>query len=565
MPNVIDLFAGAGGLSLGAARAGFNVIAAVELDSHAMATHRANFPNTCHVQRDIMGISGAELIDIIGMPAEEIVGIIGGPPCQGFSTIGHGNVDDKRNRLFERFFEIVSELQPAFFLAENVPGIMNSKYDEIRARAFEHVKQYHILPPIKINAAEYGAATTRTRFFFIGFRDDLRIDAISVEDIERMKVDPKSITTVEKALEGLPSDIEYHEDCDGIRRIASDYLDAANPHQQSAFFYDRVTKLRPQDIGDSQYIESYEKEQLVNGFLPTRHNEEVKRRYAAMKVRQLCVDPDESVLDDAMQALSDEEQNLIRLHHEHGYSIKEISAATGKSEDVLKMRLYRARKHLQTILITLLILVLMACAAVGAGMIDVNWFLQNRRAEPAVIENPMMPKFVSVEYPGGMLDVSVSDAVWNPDELTVTFVYSIAGKDGHALVVYGGNIGVDGMRLDHVWTDDGIIPVPQWADGKPVRTFFIDDWHLGGQHLTGRTDDVPDGLGETFMTELDLDWIGPERYEMLLDEKGMLAFEAKLTLEDFQTGDVLEAQNVIIRLDAPAAQIWRNKYEAYDR
>jgi len=286
MPNVIDLFAGAGGLSLGAARAGFNVIAAVELDSHAMATHRANFPNTCHVQRDIMGISGAELIDIIGMPAEEIVGIIGGPPCQGFSTIGHGNVDDKRNRLFERFFEIVSELQPAFFLAENVPGIMNSKYDEIRARAFEHVKQYHILPPIKINAAEYGAATTRTRFFFIGFRDDLRIDAISVEDIERMKVDPKSITTVEKALEGLPSDIEYHEDCDGIRRIASDYLDAANPHQQSAFFYDRVTKLRPQDIGDSQYIESYEKEQLVNGFLPTRHNEEVKRRYRALAYGQ---------------------------------------------------------------------------------------------------------------------------------------------------------------------------------------------------------------------------------------------------------------------------------------
>ena len=53
MPNVIDLYSGAGGLSLGATRAGFNVVSAVEIDPHAMASHRTNFPHTNHIQRDI--------------------------------------------------------------------------------------------------------------------------------------------------------------------------------------------------------------------------------------------------------------------------------------------------------------------------------------------------------------------------------------------------------------------------------------------------------------------------------------------------------------------------------
>ena len=121
MPNVIDLFAGAGGLSLGAARAGFNVSAAVEIDTHAIESHRINFPNTVHIQRDIMSLTGQELLQIAGVQECELAGIIGGPPCQGFSNIGHGNVADIRNRLFVKFFELIEELQPAFFLAENVP------------------------------------------------------------------------------------------------------------------------------------------------------------------------------------------------------------------------------------------------------------------------------------------------------------------------------------------------------------------------------------------------------------------------------------------------------------
>ena len=120
MPTVIDLFAGAGGLSLGAYRAGFDVRVAIEKDENAMASHAANFPNTTHIQQDIMTLSGEDILRLSNIANGNLIGIIGGPPCQGFSSIGQGNVHDIRNRLFIKFFELVDELKPVFFLAENL-------------------------------------------------------------------------------------------------------------------------------------------------------------------------------------------------------------------------------------------------------------------------------------------------------------------------------------------------------------------------------------------------------------------------------------------------------------
>ena len=271
-----------------------------------------------------------------------------------------------------------------------------------------------------------------------------------------------------------------------------------------------------------------------------------------------------AALREAMEELHDEERKLIRMHHEQGYSLKEIAAETGKSEDVLKMRLYRARKHLRMILIMLL-LILMAAVAVGTGMIDVSWFLQNRRAMPTTIENPMTPESVSVHYAGSKLEITVSDTVWDKDAMSLTFVYSIAGKDDQALAVHSGNIGVDGVRMDHIWTEEGIVPVLDWADGKPVHVFSLDGWHMGGVYLTGTEDYLPDGLGETLMAELDLDWIRPDRYESLLDADGRLAFEADVTLEDYRSEAVLEEQTMVVRVDAPTPQEWREMYETYNR
>lgn len=286
MPDIIDLFAGAGGLSLGASRAGFNVAAAVELDSHAIDSHSINFPQSVHIQRDIMDLDGRTLLELSGVDADKLVGIIGGPPCQGFSSIGQGDINDVRNRLFEKFFLLIEQLKPVFFVAENVPGIMNAKYTAIRERAFSHVTDYHMLPPVSVNASEYGAPTTRTRYFFIGFRNHPSIRPFTINDIERNKVAVHEQTKVRAALEGMPSNIQFAPNSDGIQTLLSDYVDKNAQHLQSTFFYQRVTGMRPLGVGNDEYVQRYEIQHEVNGCFPTKHTDRVCQRYANLTYGQ---------------------------------------------------------------------------------------------------------------------------------------------------------------------------------------------------------------------------------------------------------------------------------------
>ena len=283
MPTVIDLFAGAGGLSLGAIRAGFNVAAAVELDSHALNSHITNFPHTIHIQRDILSLSGKELLSLSGIEKNQLVGVIGGPPCQGFSSIGHGNVNDSRNLLFIKFFELIEQLQPTFFVAENVPGIMNDKYSKIRTDAFKHIQNYTLLSPIRVSASEYGAPTIRTRIFFIGYRNDALIKPFTVEDIENMKVSLSERTCVRSALEGLPANIHFSAKSSGERKIEEAFSISNTTYTQSPFFYQRVIGFRPQHIGNCQYCDSFIQKHIVNGCLPTKHSAKVRKRYASIR------------------------------------------------------------------------------------------------------------------------------------------------------------------------------------------------------------------------------------------------------------------------------------------
>lgn len=283
MPNVIDLYAGAGGLSLGACRAGFNVVAAVEIESHAIDTHHRNFPNTVHIQKDIREVSVSDIERMTNVHRQDICGVIGGPPCQGFSSIGHGNVDDERNLLFLRFFEIVKEAHPLFFVAENVPGIMRGKYDIIRRRAFDIVRDsYDVLDPILVNASNYGAATSRTRYFFVGIRKNSGI-RICNEDFERAKVPECAWTKVASALEGLPIGLKYDMKQNGLYSIDKKYSDRRRTHAQNEFYYSRMTRMIPEGVGNKHFINRYIKSHITNGFLLTDHTEVVKRRYQKLK------------------------------------------------------------------------------------------------------------------------------------------------------------------------------------------------------------------------------------------------------------------------------------------
>ncbi|MDN0113188.1 DNA cytosine methyltransferase [Yersinia intermedia] len=270
--NVIDLFAGVGGLSLGASRAGFNVSAAVEIDPYAISTHHLNFPKSRHFKVDVSTLNGEEMLKTLGV--SQLDCLIGGPPCQGFSTIGKGDVDDKRNELYHHFFRLVSEMKPICFLAENVPGILNSKYDSIRAKAFQLIEdEYIILPSIKAVASELGAATTRTRIFFIGYRKELGKNVLRLNDFKSNNDFP--LIKVKDALYGLPEVInpEWQKEEDGWREIRK---------ERTGYFYDRLWGNIPSSVGELISIANLEKN-LVSGCLGTRHSLPVEERYSSLK------------------------------------------------------------------------------------------------------------------------------------------------------------------------------------------------------------------------------------------------------------------------------------------
>lgn len=272
--NVIDLFSGVGGLSLGASRAGFNVKAAIELDPHAMASHALNFPNSVHIQEDISSLTANYIRERIGSHVK-IDGVIGGPPCQGFSYIGKGDPNDSRNELYTHFFRLVSEFEPSFFLAENVPGIMQEKYMPLRESAFSLVSEkYNILNPIKVKASDYGAPTIRTRMFFIGVKKDLGnlpVDLFKPNNI-------KSVT-VKEALQGLPESIDnsWQREEDGWREIT---------RNNQGQFYSHLWGKIPEGVGD---IESIEKlaSNIVSGCLGTIHSPKVIERYKGLAFGQV--------------------------------------------------------------------------------------------------------------------------------------------------------------------------------------------------------------------------------------------------------------------------------------
>lgn len=272
MPTVIDLFSGAGGLSLGAARAGFTVASAVEIDPFAREVHAKNFPNSKHLDADVSTLSGTDLLQQAGLLPGSLDGLIGGPPCQGFSTIGRRQEGDLRNNLFGHFFRLVSELQPAFFVAENVPGILAERYNEVRTAAMGVVSdQYQILPPIKIKADLFGAPTTRTRIFFIGFKPSLFNHDLTKEDF--LPPTTPLLTTVEMALSGLLDEVDpdWQTEEEGWRR-------ANVPNQ--GWFGDRLYGEVPVGVGDKASLERYYSRQEVSGCMGTRHTPEVVKRFA---------------------------------------------------------------------------------------------------------------------------------------------------------------------------------------------------------------------------------------------------------------------------------------------
>lgn len=191
-PVAIDLFAGAGGLSVGLEQAGFDVVASVEYDPIHAAVHAYNFPRTTVLCADITAVPAETIreavrcgIEAHGQDVNEWDGrvdlVAGGPPCQGFSTIGKRLIDDTRNRLVFEFYRIVDELRPRYFLMENVPGMLSGGHKSaILDRLIEEFGAigYSVVePPRVLKAAEYGVPQDRRRLVLLGAAEGLTLPA----------------------------------------------------------------------------------------------------------------------------------------------------------------------------------------------------------------------------------------------------------------------------------------------------------------------------------------------------------------------------------------------------
>lgn len=177
-PIGIDLFAGAGGLSLGFEQAGFDVAAAVEIDPIHCAVHKYNFPETAVIPRSVAGLKGSEIREAAGIGNKEIDCVFGGPPCQGFSLIGHRALDDSRNRLVLDFVRIVAELDARTFVFENVKGLTVGQHKIFLAElatAFDRAGYNVRLPWRVLNAAHYGVPQYRERLILLGAKKGLEL------------------------------------------------------------------------------------------------------------------------------------------------------------------------------------------------------------------------------------------------------------------------------------------------------------------------------------------------------------------------------------------------------
>lgn len=168
--NVIDLFSGCGGLSLGFEMAGFKVNLAIDNWEDALVTYRHNHKGTNTLNADLLQLDPKEIEENYNL--HNISVIIGGPPCQGFSVAGKRIIDDDRNKLYKSFVRFVKHFQPKAFVMENVPNILSIGDGVVKNAIIKDFSElgYTISYKVLISS-DYGVPQNRRRAIFVGLRN----------------------------------------------------------------------------------------------------------------------------------------------------------------------------------------------------------------------------------------------------------------------------------------------------------------------------------------------------------------------------------------------------------
>ncbi len=300
-PVAIDLFAGAGGFSLGIEQAGFDVAVAVEQDPIHAAVHAFNFPHTKVLCADVAKLSGQDILEAVGewtfnqnpksktRPQDVSVAgrspvrgrqnpksidlVFGGPPCQGFSTMGKRQLDDVRNTLVFEFCRLVKELQPRYFVMENVPGLRMPQYSHLLEQLISEFKAagYEVTEPVQVlNAANFGVPQQRRRLFVLG----TRVGANKLDYPERES--PCQYLTVRDAIADLPNLDDFAE----LRDTDCIQLTPEQVYQMQALSTLYVKKLRDLTPDPSNFAYSrWWNPKALTSSIQTQHTETSIERF----------------------------------------------------------------------------------------------------------------------------------------------------------------------------------------------------------------------------------------------------------------------------------------------
>lgn len=277
-PLGIDLFAGAGGLSLGFEQAGFDVVAAVEIDPVHCAVHKFNFPDCAVIPKSVVGLSAADIRKTAGIGLRTVDVVFGGAPCQGFSMIGQRILDDPRNHLVREFVRIVRDLRASYFVFENVKGLTVGKHRRFLEELIELFDEagYEVRLPWKVlDAADYGVPQHRERLILYGARKGLPLPsyptAITRPADRKGPSELPQGPTVEEALCDLPDAEAF------AALIHADEVRVTKPWAKSSAY---ARSLRASDpvIGDFGYRRIWDPT-LLTSSTRTDHTAISRRRF----------------------------------------------------------------------------------------------------------------------------------------------------------------------------------------------------------------------------------------------------------------------------------------------
>jgi DNA (cytosine-5)-methyltransferase 1 len=268
-PIGIDLFAGAGGLSLGFEQAGFDVVAAAEIDPIHCAAHEFNFPDCKTLCRDVSTLSGKQIRAAANIGARDVDVVFGGAPCQGFSMIGKRALDDPRNALVGHFVRVVREVSPKYFVFENVKGLTLGQHRRFLDELISMLSSdFDVLLPYRVlNAADYGVPQDRRRLFLVGARKGLRFPVYP---------EPEIPVTTREAIADIP-DAEQFSALVGGDSVAAEFR-AASAYARSL----RELGNKPTHFG---YRRRYDPNILTSS-MRADHTTESRRRFAKTECGQ---------------------------------------------------------------------------------------------------------------------------------------------------------------------------------------------------------------------------------------------------------------------------------------